>query len=275
MTDFQTILYEVGDAVATVTLNRPEQMNAISWRMLRELGRAFEQADKDDGVRAVVLTGAGKAFCAGADLEGGGDAFSGSGVGSSGEPSTASPGLEPWQCRKPVIAAINGHAIGGGLTYPLMCDIRIVAEDAKLGFVFVRRGLIPELGSHAILPSVIGLSNAADLLFSGRTIRGSEAADLGLASRALPADEVMPAAREVARDIADNTAPVAVAMSKELLWSRLGVAEMQKAEEKRFFWAAKQPDAVEGVMSFIEKRSPQWKLAAGDVPDFEDATGDR
>ncbi|MCP4436502.1 MAG: hypothetical protein GY812_13535 [Actinomycetia bacterium] len=279
MTEHQTILYEVDGAVATVTLNRPEQMNAITWRMLRELEDAFARADGDDSVRAVVLTGAGKAFCAGADLEGGADTFGGSGGGSGGdsggEPSAAPPGLEPWQCRKPVIAAINGHAIGGGLTYPLMCDIRIVAQEAKLGFVFVRRGLIPELGSHAILPSVIGLSNAADLMFSGRTIRGAEAAEIGLASSALPAHEVLPAALDKARDIAEHAAPAAVALSKELLWSRLGVAEMQKAEEKRFFWAAKQPDAVEGVMSFVEKRRPEWKLGAGDVPDFDDATEDR
>ena len=277
MGDFSTILYEVDGPVATVTLNRPERMNAISWRMFRELGTAFELADGDDAVRAVVLTGAGKAYCAGADLEGGADTFGGSAGGpdnSTAASSTeTSPGLEPWQCRKPVIAAINGHAIGGGLTYPLMCDIRIVAEDAKLSIVFVRRGLIPELGSHRILPTVIGMSNAADLMFSGRTFRGTEAAEMGLASKALPAAEVAPAAVEMARGIAENSAPASVAMSKQLLWSGLGVAEMQAAEARRFFWAAKQPDAVEGVMSFMEKRRPEWKLGAGDVPDFGDGIG--
>ncbi len=265
--DFETILYETDGAVATITLNRPDRMNAISWRMLRELSDAMRTADGDDSVRAVVLTGAGDTFCAGADMGGGEETFrSGEGV------STATPDeMQPWQCRKPVIAAINGHAVGGGLTYPMMCDVRLVAQKAKLGFVFVRRGLIPELGSHTILPAVVGLSNAADLLLTGRIFLGTEAAEMGLASRALPADEVLPAALGMARDIADNASPAAVAMSKSLLWQGLGtdVSSMQQLEEKRFFWAASQPDASEGVTAFLERRPPRWSADLDSIPDFE------
>ncbi len=265
--DFETIHYVADGGVATITLNRPERMNAISWRMLRELSDALRLADGDGAVGAVVLTGAGDTFCAGADMGGGEKTF-----GSGDAAITVGPDqMHPWQCRKPVIAAINGHAIGGGLTYPMMCDVRLVAEKAKLGFVFVRRGLIPELGSHSILPAVVGLSNAADLLLTGRIFLGTEAAELGLASRALPADEVLPAALAVAHDIADNASPAAVAMSKSLLWQGLGtgVATMQQLEEQRFFWAAGQPDAAEGVTAFLERRPPEWSVDLDSIPDFE------
>jgi len=251
----RTIRVERTDRVATITLNRPEALNAWTDRMAAELTEALGQLDRDDAIRAVVLTGAGRAFCAGADLSAGGGTFQ------------PEPGARPqqpfypYQLRKPVIAAINGHAVGVGITYPMLCDVRFVAEEARIQFAFVRRGVIPELASHALVARVAGLSTAADLLLSGRAIRGREFAQLGLASRALPAEEVLPAALAYAREFR-LAAPVSVALSKRLLWEglRCTVPEMMRREAERFRWAGAQPDAREGVLSFLEKREPDWKL---------------
>lgn len=262
---YQTILLAVDDAgVATLTLNRPEAMNAWNGRMAFEIDRALRRCDADDAVRAVVVTGAGRAFCAGADLGRGGDAFR------APEPNErerepdrgeATNALWPFQMKKPVLAAINGHAIGVGITFPMTCDIRYVAEDAKIQFAFVRRGVLPELASHTIVPRVVGLSRAAELLLSGRMITGREAAELGLASRALPQGEVLPAAQAAAREFR-LAAPAAVALSKRLLWEGLATTapEMMRREAPLFAWAGRQPDAREGVLSFLEKREPVWKL---------------
>jgi enoyl-CoA hydratase/carnithine racemase len=179
--------------------------------------------------------------------------------------------LTAYQVRKPVIAAINGHAVGVGLTLAMQCDLRLVARDAKLAFSFVRRGIIPELGSHTILPRVIGFSRAADLLLSGRTFRGEEAADLGLASEALSAEEVVPRAREWARDVAVNAAPASVAIAKRLLWEGVTEtpAETMAKEKPLLAWVGKQADAAEGVRSFLERRPPEWKLRAStDLPEW-------
>ena len=271
--DYEQILFGVEDGVATITLNRPDKLNAFTGRMGLEWGDALARCDEDDAVRAVVVTGAGKAFCAGADLSRGKDAFAGTGEASRERPKPARAPLQPWQVRKPVIAAINGHAIGVGITFPLQCDVRFVAEDAKLCFAFVRRGVIPELASHVILARVVGLSRAADLLLSGRTFSGREAAELGLASRALPAADVLPAALAWARDVAANTAPASVALSKRLLWEGLvdSVPSVMRKEEAVFRWVSRQPDAVEGVVSFVEKRAPRWQLRPSrDLPDFGD-----
>ena len=267
---YEAILLEIEDHVATITLNRPEQMNAWNQQMAGEISDALHECNDRNEVRAVVLTGAGRAFCAGADLSGGGSTFGGR---ERRKPTSRdrAPRIFPYQIDKPVIAAINGHAVGVGITYPMTCDIRYVAEDAKLQFAFVRRGVIPELGSHTILARVAGFSNAADLLLSGRKFLGAEAAELGLATRALPADEVLPAALERARDIADNAAPVSVAIAKRLLWEGIDatVPEMQRREEPLFAWAGNQPDAREGVDSFLERRKPEWKLAVPrDRPDL-------
>jgi enoyl-CoA hydratase/carnithine racemase len=268
---YETILLEVKDRVATVTLNRPERMNAWTPQMALELSDALVACNADDAVRAVVVTGAGRAFCAGADLGAGGKTFR-SDEGRQGQPRPARrPEVYPWEIDKPVIAAINGHAIGVGITYSMMCDVRFVAEEAKIQFAFVRRGVIPELSSHAIVARVAGLSNAADLLLSGRIIRGTEAAAMGLATRALPAAEVLPAALERARDIAVNAAPVSVAISKRLLWEGLtaSVREMGRREAPLFLWAGNQQDAHEGVVSFLEKRAPDWQLQVSrDKPDL-------
>jgi len=248
---YETVLYEVRDQVATVTLNRPEHLNAWTSRLGAELGDAMAEADEDDSVRAVIVTGAGRAFCAGADLSGG--EFGGGDA----------PDLRrrwPYEVRKPVIAAINGHAVGVGINYPMLCDTRIVAAEAKVQFAFVRRGAIPELASHAIVQRVAGFSVAAELLLSGRTVSGTEAAALGIASRAVPAVDVVGAARALAADIAANTAPVSVAVSKRLLWQAMtqGVDETMREENALFGKVIALDDSKEGIMSFFERRSQQW-----------------
>jgi enoyl-CoA hydratase/carnithine racemase len=268
---YETLLLDVKDRVATITLNRPERMNAWTDQMAMDLSQALGACNENDDVRVVVITGAGRAFCAGADLGRGGETFSSREERVKERRAKQPQEVFPWQVNKPVIAAINGHAVGAGLTYSMMCDIRFVAEEAKIQFAFVRRGVVPELASHVIVARVAGLSNAADLLFSGRTIRGTEMAELGLATQALPAEEVLPAALERARDIAANAAPVSVAISKRLLWDGLNtsVPEMRKREDALLAWTGNQADAREGVQSFLQKRSPEWKLSvARDMPDL-------
>jgi enoyl-CoA hydratase/carnithine racemase len=266
--DLQTVLYSVDDGVATVTLNRPEAMNAWTPQLADELGIALGLADTDDDVRAIVITGAGKAFCAGADLSGGEGGFK-----AGGASTYDGPRRMPHQTSKPVIAAINGHAVGVGITYPMLADIRIVNEAAKIQYAMVRRGILPELGSHVILPRVIGFSRAAELLFTGRMLTGAEAAGLGLASRAVPADQVLPAAMEIARDIAENTAPVSVALSKRMLWEgmNIGMDDMIAAEGRIIPVLADSPDAAEGVRAFFEKRRPRWTMrVSADAPALHD-----
>jgi enoyl-CoA hydratase/carnithine racemase len=267
--DYQDIRFEVADGVATITLNRPAQMNAWTAVMAAELGEAMVRCDEDDAIRAVVLTGAGdRVFCAGADLGRGGGTFAGRERGERNE-RPATPGKMPFQIDKPVIAAINGHAVGVGITYPMLADVRIVAEEAKVAFAFVRRGVLPELASHVTVARVAGLSRAAELLLTGKTISGREAAEMGLASRALPRAEVLPAALEMAGEIARDTAPASVAAAKRLLWQGLtaSVPEMMRREGPLFAWFGNQPDAREGVMSFVEKRTPSWSQSPRDLPE--------
>lgn len=262
-----TIITEVDEiGVATITLNRPEQRNAINFEMDRAFHDAMWGFDADDDVRAIVVTGAGKAFCSGFDLSAGGEAFGRAtheahdrqlGVDSDSVAERAAF----WNMRTPVIAAINGAAIGVGLTLPLLFDIRIAAEDAKLAFIFPRRGILPEANSTWLLPRIVGLSWALELLLTGRTISGAEAAQMGLVSRAVPGDQVLEEALELARDIAVNCAPTPIAITKKLVYQGLGetdrLAAMQR-ETKLTWWIGEQPDAVEGVMSFFEKREPRW-----------------
>jgi enoyl-CoA hydratase/carnithine racemase len=273
---YKHILFAVEDGVATITLNRPERLNAYHFGLGAELGRAYARCDEEDDIRAVILTGAGKAFCVGADMGGGEKKFDDvDGDRRAAESKGGGRRLAAFQVRKPVVAAIHGHAVG--LTLALQCDLRFVAREAKLAFAFVRRGIISELGSHAILPRVVGFSRAADLLLSGRTFRGEEAAALGLASEAMASEEVVPRARDWARDVAANAAPVSVAIAKRLLWE--GVTENPRetmAKEKSLLaWVGNQPDAAEGVRSFLERRPPQWKLRAStDLPNWPE-NGDR
>ncbi|MFM1790707.1 MAG: hypothetical protein RLZZ526_1034 [Actinomycetota bacterium] len=255
--NLQTVLYEVNDGVAVITLNRPQAMNAWTPQLSDELTMAMGAADTDDSVRAIVVTGAGKAFCAGADLSGGEEGFRG------GEASTYDgPRRWPHHTSKPVVAAINGHAVGVGITYPMLADIRIASETAKIQYAMVRRGILPELGSHVILPRVLGFSKAAELLLTGRMMSGAEAAEIGLVSRAVPADQVLAVAMEMARDIAVNTAPVSVALAKRLMWEgmNMGIDEMIATEGRIINKLAASPDSVEGVRAFFEKRTPEWSM---------------
>jgi enoyl-CoA hydratase/carnithine racemase len=261
--DYTTIRLAQADGIATLTLQRPDQLNAWNDAMEEEIDAALRDCDRDDAVRCVVITGAGRAFCAGADLSSGKDRFR-------GRPQASAPRLAPWDVRKPVVAAVNGHAVGVGLTFALACDLRFVAEDAKLAFAFVRRGVLPGFGSHAIAARVAGLSNAADLMLSGRTFLGREAADRGLASRALPAAEVLSAAQAWARDLAANAAPVSVALSKQLLWQAVAAGAMKAREDRLFAWCGDQADAREGVDAFLSKREPRWSLRASrDLPSLD------
>ncbi|RIK07004.1 MAG: crotonase [Acidobacteria bacterium] len=267
--NFETIRCRIEDSIAVITLNRPERMNAFNVRMGNELAEAFAELDLDDEVRVIVVTGEGRAFCAGADLDPEGQAFKAF-ASRSGEEVRDRP-MDPWRLRKPVIAAMNGHAVGVGLTMAMQCDIRFANEDAKYSFAFVRRGVIPELASHVIVPKVVGMGLAAELLLSGRTIHGREAAEIGLVNRAMPGDAVLPAALELAKDIAVNTAPVSVAISKRLLWESIGstIPEEQRIESSLFAWVSRKPDSIEGVKAFIEKREPRWNLKPSeDLPDW-------
>jgi len=269
--DFQQILVAVDRGVMLITLNRPETLNAWTARMGNELSAALRRADTDDDVRVVVITGAGRAFCAGADLTSGGNTFN-----SDERERSEAVGLEfvlPWQIRKPVVAAINGHAVGVGITYPLCADLRFVADEAKCQFAFVRRGMMPELAAHTLLARVAGVEVAADLLLSGRMVLGAELARLGVASRSLPAADVLPAAMEWAHDVAANAAPASVALTKRMFWSDLApeLRQMMRRESAPFEWLGKQVDAAEGVTSFLEKRAPRWSLRpSSDLPPFPD-----
>ncbi|MEE2674728.1 MAG: enoyl-CoA hydratase-related protein [Myxococcota bacterium] len=268
------------DGVAEITLNRPDRMNAFTWRMGRLLNDALGRFNDDDDVRAIIVTGKGRAFCAGADLGRGGKTFDRGGrTGEASKPAQADAGpvqpeerLHPWNVRKPIIAAINGPAVGVGLTIPLQYDIRIVAKDAKLGFVFVNRGIIPELASTWILPRLFGTARASDLLLSGRIFRGEEAAEFGICNEAVDKEEVLPRAREIARHIAIHSAPVSVALTKKMIWDNLGqpeIARVQAREGPLFAWTGSQPDSREGVLAFLEKREPEWKMKISkDTPEL-------
>lgn len=257
------VLVEVSDGVAVLTLNRPDRLNAFTGRMGDELGAAYRACDEDDAVRAVVVTGAGRGFCAGADLGGGGETFAAP-ADQAPRPFTSSPVRSTaWEVRKPVIAAINGPALGIGLSLTMQCDLRYVAEDATLGFVHVRMGVLPDAHAHWTVPRAVGFAVAQDLLLTGRRFKGAEAAQLGLAHRALPADEVLPAAIETARDIAVNTAPLSVAASKSLLWSTpaFDADECDRLETAWHEVLMGRADAREGPMAFLEKRPPHWTLS--------------
>ncbi len=270
--EYQDIRFDLDGGVAVITLDRPSARNAFTGRMGIEIGHAYRQCDAKDEVRAVVLTGTPPAFCAGADLSRGAKTFTGTGEAASREGFTAA-GVDPpaFAIRKPVIAAINGHAIGIGLTLALQCDIRIIADDAKYGIVQVRRGMLGDAYSHWTLPRIAGIANAADILLTGRMFDGREAHAMRLASRCLPANQVLPTAMEIAHDIATNAAPVSVAMSKRLLWESLERTpeEVERLESALHLHLMDGPDVREGPVAFIEKRTPDWRQRVStDFPDW-------
>ena len=254
------LLVEVQAGVAVLTLNRPEHLNAYTAGMGTLLGRAYRDCDEDDDVRAVVLTGAGRAFCAGADFSGGASPFDAPAQDSAFSASPIDPAA--FELRKPVIAAVNGHAIGIGLTIALQADMRIVADDAKYGVVQVRRGLIPDCMSHWTLARLTNLGVAAEVLLTGRTFNGTEAVALGIANRAVPAAKVLDHALELARDIAANVAPMSAALCKRLLWDTAinGYTPRQVAwlETQLHHRVMGTDDAGEGVAAFLDRRSPRF-----------------
>jgi enoyl-CoA hydratase/carnithine racemase len=264
---FETIEVTRGDdGVAVVTLNRPDQLNAMNIKMSAEMPQAMWALEEDDSVRVIVLTGAGRAFSSGFDVSEGAAAFGEEGheahdEGTGMNDSEITDAFAWWRMRTPVIAAINGVAIGAGLTTTLLADIRIVAEDAKLRFSFVRLNLAPDASSTWMLPRIVGVSNAMDLLLTGRTFLGSEAVALGLASKAVPADQVLDTALELARDIAANCAPIATGVTKQLIYDGLATGDRTAAmtEETRvIWWIGAQPDTVAGMMGMATRQPPEW-----------------
>jgi enoyl-CoA hydratase/carnithine racemase len=264
--DYETLLVDVDDGVAVVTLNRPEVGNAFNVKMTAEFDEAIWGLEADESVRAIVVTGTGKAFCTGWDLSSGADAFGAAAHDEHNEELGVSDDdiaqrYSLWRMRTPLIAAINGLAIGAGLTITLLHDIRVVAEDARLRFAFTRLNVIPDANSTWLLPRIVGVSNALELMLTGRWFNGSEAAAMGLASKAVPADQVLPTAIQIAREIADNVAPTAAGVTKELVYRFLGETDRLAAmalETKATWWAGQQPDTAEGVMALMEKRKPKF-----------------
>ncbi|MEV4160474.1 enoyl-CoA hydratase-related protein [Nonomuraea dietziae] len=274
---FTQIEYDVTDGIATLTLNRPERLNAFTFTMRSELIDAFDLADADDSVRAVVVTGAGRAFCAGADLGGGGETFgrADDGLRESVDGAPRDGGgtvaLRIAASLKPVIGAINGAAVGVGVTMTLPMDIRIAADGARFGFVFARRGIVTEAASSWFLPRIVGISQAMEWAATGRLFPAAEALEGRLVSRVCPADELLPTAYALAREIADNTSGVSVAAIRRLMWSGLSAAspwEAHAADSRLMAELGGAADAVEGVTSFLEKRPARFtmKVSEADVP---------
>jgi enoyl-CoA hydratase/carnithine racemase len=272
--NYQEILYAVQDAVLTITLNRPDRLNAFTTRMMHELIDAFDRADADDAVRAIIVTGAGRGFCAGADLGSGGDTFNFRGD----EPiehhrdGGGRVTLRIFESKKPVIAAINGPAVGVGATMTLPMDVRLASSSAKMGFVFARRGIVPEACSSWFLPRLVGISRAMEWVATGRVLPAEEALAGGLVSRVVAPEALLDTARGLAREIADNTSAVSVALARQLLWRMLGAdhpMEAHKVDSRCIYWAGQQADAREGVTSFLEKRPARFTLRPSrDMPPF-------
>jgi enoyl-CoA hydratase/carnithine racemase len=266
------IAYAVDNHIATITLARPEALNALTREMVVDLVNSFDQADEDDDVRAVVVTGAGRAFCAGADISGGPTAFTpqqGEDVPRDGGGIVA---LRILDMRKPVIAAINGVAVGVGVTMTLPMDVRLCSESARFGFVFVRRGIAPEAASSWFLPRIVGISRAMEWAATGRVFPAAEALAGGLVSKVHPDAELLPAAYALAREIADNASPVAVAATRHMMWSMLSAPspwDAHRMDSLVIHQLARSPDTAEGVASFLEKRPARFtSRVSTDMPRF-------
>jgi enoyl-CoA hydratase/carnithine racemase len=272
MPDYTQITYEVADRIATITLNRPDQLNAFTNVMMREVIDAFDHTDADDDVRVVIVTGAGRGFCAGADLSGGGETFSGGG--SDEQTSVGVPrdggglvSLRIFESKKPVIAAINGPAVGVGVTMTLPMDIRLASDTAKFGFVFARRGIVPEACSSWFLPRLVGISQAAEWCYSGRVFLADEALRGGLVRSVHASDDLLPAARAIAAEIAEHTSPVSVALTRQMLWRMLGAShpmEAHRVDSRGILERGRSADSREGVVSFLEKRAPEFPVKVSD-----------
>ena len=271
MSNFETIRLEVEDGIATLTLNRPDKLNAFNTQMMQEMIAAFDQTDADDSVRVVIVTGAGRAFCAGADLSAGAATFDYSTRGGQDKEARTVEGVQRdggglltlriYDSLKPVIAAVNGPAVGVGVTMQLAMDIRMASTDAKYGFVFSRRGINPEACSSWFLPRLVGVQTALEWCYSGRVFPAQEAHERGLVRSLHAPDDLLPAARALAREIADNTAPVSIALTRQLIWRMAGAShpmEAHMADSRGIQARGAMADAKEGVTSFLEKRPPRY-----------------
>jgi len=273
--DYSQILYSVDDNVATITLNRPDKLNAFTVTMMREMIDAFGRIDADDDLRAVIVTGAGRGFCAGADLSGGGGTFEHGGSDQTEARVIRDGGgmvsLRIFECLKPVIAAINGPAVGVGITMTLPMDIRLASTAAKIGFVFARRGIVPEACSSWFLPRIVGISQALEWCYSGRVFTADEALAGGLVRSIHEPDELLPAARAIAADIAANTSPVSVALTRKMMWTMLTAdhpMEAHRVDSRAINERGRSADAREGVESFLEKRPAAFADKVSDgLPD--------
>ncbi|MCR9106038.1 MAG: enoyl-CoA hydratase-related protein [Gammaproteobacteria bacterium] len=250
--------FEVTQGIALITLNRPDAYNSLSSAIIDGLGQAYRECDENDDIRVVVVTGAGKAFCAGADMSGGGATFDGSEQ--RGDIDSCPLAVQAWDVRKPVIAACNGHAVGAGLGLAVQCDMRILANEGKYGFLQSRRGVVTDFAMEYVLPRLVGFERAFELLVRAPRLSGEEAVAWGLASRSLPSAEVLDHAMELATEIARDCSPLAVGLHKRLLWRGLDMSlgELAAAESRALNHSMALPDAIEGGMAYLEKRRPRW-----------------
>jgi enoyl-CoA hydratase/carnithine racemase len=280
---FEQITTEVADGILTITLNRPERLNAWTATMGRELIEAFDQADADDEVRAIIMTGAGRGYCAGADLAAGGETFDYRARAAEASLLSEAGGEVPrdnggqftlriFASTKPVIGAINGPAVGVGATMTLPMDVRLAADDARMGFVFARRGIIPEACSSWFLPRVVGISRAMEWVSTGRVFSAQEGLDAGLLRSLHATDELLPAARALAREIADNAAPVSVALARQMMWRMLGAEHpmlAHRADSRGMLARGQSADATEGITAFLQKRPARFTDRVSDgLPDI-------
>ena len=274
-TQYEQIQYDVADGIATLTLHRPDKLNAFTPVMKNEMIAAFDEADADDEVRVVIVTGAGRAFCAGADLSGGGDTFDYRRRGGTADEAPRDGGglvsLRIYECRKPVIGAINGPAVGIGVTMTLPMDIRLASDTAKFGFVFARRGISPEAASTWFLPRLVGPAQAAEWLYTGRVFPASEALAGRLVSAVHPAADLLGAARALAAEIAEQAAPVSVAISRQLMWRMLATPspyDAHVADSRAIHALGQAADVREGIAAFMDKRAPRFPgRVSTDLPD--------
>jgi len=263
------LTFEIMDGIALITLNRPESFNTLSHAIIEGLGSAYRHCDENDDIRVVVVTGAGKAFCAGADMSGGANTFDGA---AHNEVINSCPlSMQAWQLRKPVIAACNGHAIGAGLGLAIQADMRIFANEGKYGFLQSRRGVVADFAIEYVLPRLVGFERAFELLVRAPRLNGQEAQAWGLAGRCVAAQDVLETALEIARDISINCAPLPVGLHKQLLWRGLamGLNELAELETRALNHTMATQDAVEGGMAYVERRVPQWSASISqDWPDW-------
>lgn len=274
---FEDILLDISDGIATITLNRPDKMNAFTGRMMYEIIEALDITDADDDVKVVIFTGAGRAYCAGADLSSGGETFAKGGSDVQTKQGVPRDGgglvsLRIFNSLKPVIGAINGAAVGVGVTMTLPMDIRVASDSAKFGFVFAKRGIVPEACSSYFLPRLVGIQQATEWVYTGRVFPASEALAGGLVRSVHAGEEVLTVARELAREIADNTAPVSVALSRKMLWRMLGAShpmDAHRVDSRGIMERGRSADSKEGVVSFLEKRPAQYPDKVSDgLPDI-------